>query len=140
DMLTSCGGAFIGVPGIRPSAILGYASGETKLGGRKQLSCTIYQAALGKETDVATRRSSQRSTFSADTWSDQRTGSDTSRDRSTDHRPPRPRIRAPYAGDSRRPEAGVPDARPDRDLSRVRHRRVGGRAGQYAVSGRSRAH
>ena len=75
--------------------------------------------------------------FPADFGADQLARPRAVRARSSDDRPSRARVRAADAGNSRWPEARLPDIVADRHLPGVGHRRVGSGAGQYAVARRS---
>src|SRR5436190_12060954 len=84
----------------------------------------------------------QRETWpslSSNPGADKRAGPDPARHRAADHRSPWPGLRGARARGARRPSARVSDLGTRRDLSLVRHRRVGGGAREYPVARRQRA-
>src|ERR1700682_395435 len=114
--------------------------GKRLAGRREELSCTIEPAATAREAYVATRRPSKRTSFPADTRSDECSGPSPARARPSYDRSSRAGVRANDAGDPRRIEKGVRLRRSGGDLSRLGYRRVGGGAGEHAFSGRQGAH
>src|SRR3984893_6279083 len=124
----------------RESILMGCATGafmdkvrkERLAGRRNELSCTIETAATAREPDAATGRPSERTSFSADTRSDECAGPDPARARPANDRSSRAGVRADDALDPRRLEKGVRLQRAGGDLSRLRYRSVGSRACEHA--------
>ena len=81
----------------------------------------------------------RRPALPADPWPDQRAGPGIARHRPPDHRPSRTRLRRARHRTAGQSPPHLPDRWPGRDLSRLRHRRVGGSADQHAVARRYRA-
>src|SRR4029077_7370796 len=88
----------------------------------------------------ASELTSQRAAFPADSRADQRARPDPAGDGLSDDRSPRTGVqRAGQEGPAQR-APGLPDQAAGDRLPSVRHRRLGGGVGEYAVGRRSRAH
>ena len=99
-------------------------------------------AALARLTalhDARTRHTPLRPPFPPDPQPDQCSGPRAARDRPSNDRPSRSGVRANREDGAGGAETRIPDGAGRRHLSRQRHRRLGGRAGEHTFTRRPRA-